>query len=122
MIYSLNETDYPSDKYITEILSYNDRNEFEWQITRTDSGMYIKYLGNEYFKEPTFECNIELLDKYIRIKNNNCIFIKDNSQEMFINIWKTIILFSTDEIWDYLTNMFISRLETNVEILDSEYV
>ena len=51
MIYCLDPKMYPAPDQLIEEISYRDENDFEWKIARVQNGFFVKYLGDEYFKD-----------------------------------------------------------------------
>lgn len=121
MIYCIPETNYPTPELYTEELTYPDQNGFEWKVARINNGFILKYTGNPYFKDTTFECELKS-GKYIRIKNTNCIFFKDSDFETFYELRNCLINGYTDDIWCTIEELLTERLEHDPGILESEMV
>lgn len=122
MIYCIDEKDYPTrEDFRSEELIYKDENELEWRIARVENGFMVKYFGDEYFKETTFECELKN-GTTKRVKNTNCIFVKDTSFETFYLVRDVIKTGWTDDIWDTFKEMFEERFENDLGVLESEIV
>ncbi len=122
MIYCIPEKDYPTkEDWRSEELTYKDENDFEWRIARVENGFMIKYFGDEYFKEKTFECDLPN-GKHVKINNTNCIFIQSTDFEIFYIIREIIKLGYTDDIWETLEEMFTERLSNDEGVLESEII
>jgi hypothetical protein len=119
MIYCIPIENYPKENQFLEELSYKDENSFEWKIARVENGLIVKYFGDEYFKNSTFEIELKS-GKWIRIKNTNCIFFKDSDFEDFCNIRDILKNGYTDEIWETFNDLFTERFENCLDILVCE--
>ena len=121
MIYCVEPEMYPSKDLVTEEISYLDENGFEWKIARIDNGFFVKYFGDSYFKDDTFECETKY-GEYVRVKNTNCIFIQNTSFETFVEVRDLIKEGWTDDIWDTFREMFEERFDWCKDLLESEVV
>ena len=128
-----------------EELSYKDENNFEWKIARIKNGFMVRYFGEEYFKQKTFECELSN-GEWVRVKNTNCIFFQNVDFETFcevrdiIKIGYTDDFFQnvdfetfcdvrdiikigyTDDIWETFEQLFTERFEHDKGMLESEMV
>ncbi len=119
MIYCLAPELYPDkDKYIEE-LTYRDKNDFEWRIARIKDGFMVKFCGDMYFKDTTFN-GVLSTGKIFQIKNTNCIFFQNNDFEIFCDVRDVITGGWTDDIWELMTEFFAERLNVNNELIESE--
>jgi hypothetical protein len=119
LIYCLDPQMMPtSDEAIEEII-YSDMNDFQWKISRTELGFFIKFLSDPYFMENRFDVFLTNGDN-IWIKNTNCIFIEDTDFQTFLEIREKIKNNYTDDIWEYIEDMFQDRFWDDETILDSE--
>lgn len=117
MIYAIPIDKYPTD--FIEELSYRDENDFEWRICRTKEGFIVRYFGDEYFKENSFDC--ETSDgKHHRIKNTNCILFLDTDFDAFMDMRTILRNGYTDEIWESIEELFTERMEHDTKLLESE--
>ena len=118
MIYSVDKSLFPSDTQSLELHSYLDENGFEWKISRVDNGFFLIYLGHDYFKESTFDIEIE--DESFFIKNTGCFFIQDESFDTFYHFIKLLIDGFTDEIWDSIEEFITDRIKYGGGITEYE--
>lgn len=121
MIYCVKTEMYPTPEKCIEEISYRDGNDFEWKIARVENGFFIKYFGEEYFKETYFSCNLKNGD-HILINNTNCIFVKDSDFETFANFRDIVKIGYTDDIWESIEELFAERFEHDRGLLESEIV
>jgi len=121
MIYCVPIEQYPKEGSFIEELIYKDVNFFEWRIARIENGLMVKYFGDEYFKESTFECTL-LNGTHIRVKNTNCIFFKDVDFETFCEVREIIKIGYTDDIWETFEELFTERFEHDRHLLQSEII
>ena len=121
MIYAIPFENYPNKQQFIEELIYKDENDFIWKIARIENGFIVKYFGDDYFKDSTFECELSN-GKWISIKNTNCIFFKDVDFETFCNVRNILKLGYTDEIWESFNDLFTERFENCLDILESEII
>lgn len=121
MIYCLDPKLYPTAEHMLEEITYQDENGFDWKIARVSNGFFVKYLGDPYFKDNTFECETSR-GQHIRVKNTNCIFIEDPDFDTFYEVRNLLILGYTDEIWETFNGMFEERFEHDLGMLESEMV
>jgi len=119
MIYCIPIEKYPKEGQFIEELIYKDENDYEWRICRIESGFIVRYFGEPYFKENTFECEL-LSGEWIRIKNTNCILFKDSDFETFTEMRNILKNGYTDEIWESIEELFTERFECRRDILESE--
>lgn len=119
MIYCVPIEQYPKEGMFIEELSYKDENDFEWKIARIENGFMVRYFGDEYFKENTFECELSN-GEWVRVKNTNCIFIQDTDFETFAEVRNVIKTGYTDDIWETFQEMFEERFEHDKGLLESE--
>jgi len=121
MIYCLPSKMYPTPELTIEENTYRDENGFEWKIARIQNGFFVKYLGEPYFKDKYFSCDLKS-GEHILINNTNCIFIQDSEFETFAEIRNVLKNGYTDEIWEIFQEMFEERFEHDKGILESEMV
>lgn len=121
MIYCIPSKDYPNKEQFIEELEYKDENDFIWKIARIENGFIIKYFGDEYFKDNTFECEL-LSGNWISINNTNCIFFKDADFDAFCEMRDILKNGYTDDIWDTLNDFFTERFNQNEDILECEKI
>lgn len=119
MIYCISPESCPDKESCIEVLEYHDLNNFRWQLSRTDKGIIVKYLGEVYFSETYFYCELST-GSYIRIENTNCLLFKSIEFGIFTEVVYLITNNYTDDIWDNLQDLFIARLEENPELSESE--
>ena len=120
MIYCIDEKYYPTREDLrSEELIYKDENYLEWRIARVENGFMVKYFGDEYFKETTFKCKLKN-GTTKRVKNTNCIFVKDIYFDTFYLVRDVIKTGFTDDIWDTFKEMFEERFENDLGMLESE--
>lgn len=119
MIYCIPTENYPKENQFLEELSYKDENDFEWKVARVNNGFIIKYFGDEYFKDSTFEIELKS-GNWVRVKNTNCIFFENVEFETFYHIRELLKKGYTDEIWESITDLFKERFENCVDILECE--
>ena len=119
MIYCLSPSDYPTiDKQIEELI-YIDENGFEWKIARVKNGFFVKYFGDDYFRESYFNCELPN-GKTILINNTNCIFIQDTDFETFAEMRTILKNGYTDDIWETFEEMLEERFLHDLSLLESE--
>lgn len=121
MIYAIPIEKYPKEGQFIEELKYHDENDFEWRLARVMNGVMIRYFGDSYFKENTFECELNT-GETIRVKNTNCIFVQDETFDTFFNIRNILKTGYTDDIWETLEELFTERLNQDKGLLESELV
>ena len=121
MIYCVPIEQYPKEGMFIEELSYKDENDFEWKIARIENGFMVRYFGDEYFKENTFECELSN-GEWVRVKNTNCIFFQDVDFETFCEVRNIIKIGYTDDIWETFEELFTERFEHDRGMLESEMV
>lgn len=119
MIYCLEPALYPKPHQFIEEISYRDENDFEWKVARISNGFFVRYFGNDYFKESVFVCEL-LQGETIRIKNTNCIFIQNTDFEVFAEVRNVLKNGYTDDIWETFEEMFTERFEHDKTLLKSE--
>ncbi len=119
MIYCVNESQYPTKERYIEELKYKDENDFEWRIARIENGFMVRYFGDKYFKENTFECDLSN-GEHIRVNNTNCIFFQDSDFETFCDIRYILSNGYTDDIWETFEELFTERFEHDKDMLESE--
>lgn len=119
MIYCVTEKELPLKKDILEETDYKDENGCDWKVLRTEKDLFVLYLGEPYFSDSTFECQI-LDNKYIRVKNTNIILFKDTNFDIFYNLRIILKEGFTDDIWESFLEFFTERLKLNKTLLDSE--
>lgn len=112
---------YPTAQLSLEDISYQDENGFEWKISRVENGFFVQFLGNPYFCETHFSCELKS-GEHILVNNTNCIFIQDSDFETFSEVRNIIKLGYTDDIWETFQEMFVERFEHDRGILESELV
>lgn len=125
MIYCIEKEKYPSRDLLIEELTYKDENDFDWKIGRTETDIYIKYCGHEYFKFDRFSCEIPVplnFPKYITVKNTGCLIFKDASFETFYEIRKIISNRYTDDIWDCFEELLTERFLHDETLIESEKI
>ena len=121
MIYCVPIEQYPKEGMFIEELSYKDENDFEWRIARIENGFMVRYFGNDYFKENTFECHLKS-GKLIKVNNTNCIFFNDTDFETFCNVRTVLQNGFTDEIWETFEDLLTERFEHDKGMLESEMI
>lgn len=121
MIYCVGIEQYPLEGEFIEELSYKDENDFEWKIARIEDGLMIRYFGDEYFKDNTFECTLST-GECIRVNNTNCVFIKNVEFETFCEVRNILMLGYTDEIWEAFEELLTERFEFDRTLLESEVI
>lgn len=121
MIYAVPSETYPKEGMFTEEIKYTDKNDFEWRIARVDSGFMVKYFGDLYFSNSTFECHLKS-NRIERIKNSCCIFFQDASFETFYEVREVVKKGYTDDIWDLFEELFTERLNACPDVLEYERV
>jgi hypothetical protein len=121
MIYCLNTDLFPNTDQSVEEIIYLDKNDFQWKISRVENGFFVKYLGDPYFIEKYFTCNLTT-GEHITINNTNCIFIQDINFETFVEIRNLIKDNYTDDIWEVIQEMFEQRFEHDKSFLESEII
>ena len=104
-----------------EEISYIDENMQKWRIARVRNGFMVRYFGNEYFKENTFECALPS-GEYMRVKNTNCIFFEDANFETFCHVRNVLKNGYTDDIWETFEELFIERFKHDKRFLESEII
>jgi hypothetical protein len=121
MIYCVEIKDYPNENQYLEESIYNDENGFEWRVARVNNGMFIKYCGDKYFSESTFDISLD--DGHqISIKNTRCIFFNCIDFDTFYEIRNIVKNGFTDEIWDIFQDLFKERFECDLSFLESEII
>ncbi len=119
MIYCIRPEMYPKKETCIEELTYIDQNEFEWKIARIDNGFMVKFCGDEYFKDTTF--NVELsTGKHFQVNNTNCMFFEDGDFETFCVVRDALKTGWTDDIWEMITDFFKERFEHSDKLIESE--
>ncbi len=121
MIYCVPIDNYPKEGQFIEEISYRDENDFEWRIARIQNGFMVRYFGNDYFKENTFECTLST-GECVRVKNTNCLFFQDTDFETFAEVRNVLKNGFTDEIWETFEELFTERFEHDKGMLASEIV
>jgi len=121
MIYCVPIENYPTEKMFVEELYYKDENGFEWRIARIQNGFMVRYFGDDYFKENTFECELKS-GETVRVNNTNCIFVEDVDFDTFCEVRDIIKEGYTDEIWETFEEMFTERFECDRGMLESEMI
>ena len=121
MIYCTPPESYPKPEQLIEEIEYNDENGYQWNIARINNGFFIKYFGEDYFKEKYFSCDLST-GEHILINNTNCIFIEDTDFETFAEMRNIIKIGYTDDIWETLEEMFEERFEHDKGLLECEIV
>ena len=124
MIYCLDEEYYPSKEESIEVISYFDGNDFEWRISRTEEGFFVKYFGWEYFAPKTFNFYLKTnkIEKFLNIKNTNCIFVKDIEFDSFYDFVSTVKQSSdSDTVFELIEEMFKKRFVSGSLLLQSEF-
>lgn len=119
MIYCLNPEMYPKEESIIESLSYRDENDFKWTLARVDTGFFIRYLGDSYFRENYFRGELPN-GEHVTIKNTNCIYVKDSSFDTFYQFREIIKKGWTDDIWEWIEDCFQLRFNEDSNLLESE--
>lgn len=121
MIYCVDKNMYPKEGQYIEEIKYKDENYFEWRICRVENGFFVRYFGDEYFCETIFSFILSN-EKLIKIKNTNCIFLKDSDFDTFCEIRNILKNGFTDDIWGILQDLFQERFENDEGYLDSEII
>jgi len=121
MVYCLPIEDYSRKDNFIEELKYEDKNDFEWVIGRLQNGFMVKYLGDDYFKEEIFYCEVSNGES-IKIKNTGCLFFNSNDFELFCDIRDIIKIGWTDDIWGTFQELLVMRFEGDRSILECEII
>ena len=121
MIYCLDSEIFPNARQALEYISYKDENDFEWEIARVENGFFVKYLGEPYFKDTYFSCDLKS-GEHVLVNNTNCIFIQDTDFETFAEVRNVIKIGYTDDIWEVFQEMFEERLDHDKRLLESEII
>jgi len=121
MLYCINPVECPNDSQCLEVLLFQDLNDLGWKIYRTHDSFIIEYLGNAYFSEKYFSCYLKS-GVNITFINTNCILFKCTRVEVFLNIRDAITNNYTDDIWEFLQNLFTERLDLDPTLMSTEYM
>jgi hypothetical protein len=121
MIYAVSPEIYPKEGQFIEELKYKDENDFEWRIARIENGFMVRYFGDPYFKDSTFECELKN-GEWVRVKNTGCIFFQNSDFDTFCEVRNILKLGYTDDIWETFNDLFTERLEHDRGLLASEHL
>lgn len=120
MIYSTVIDKFPKPDQSLEEISYRDKNDFEWKISRIKSGFFFAYFGRSYFKHPRFE--IEVNGRHFQIVNTGCFYVEDTGLEAFCNVRDILMSGWTDAIWETIEELLTERLKQDPGLMDCETV
>lgn len=119
MIYAIEKEDFKVEDIIrTDIIK--DGNDFQWEIYHIRDGYILSYVGDKYFFENYFLCELEHEEIYV--KNTNYIHIKKNENISISKITTIIQNKYTDDIYEFLSNLFSLRLKNNPKLLKTEFL
>jgi hypothetical protein len=119
LIYAVSSDLYPKEGQFIEEIIYKDENDFEWRIARIENGFIVKYFGDPYFLDSTFECELSN-GEWISIPNSNCIFFNNPDFDVFCNVRDIIKNGYTDYIQEVFTDLFTERFEHDMSLMASE--
>ena len=120
MLYCLDPTTaYPKAGQFLEEIKYKDENDFEWRVARVKNGFFVRYYGDAYFKESTFDCETKRGER-IRVPNTGCIFFATTDFDTFYHIREIVKSGYTDDIWETFTELFTERFNHSTGLLESE--
>ncbi|WP_298505102.1 hypothetical protein [uncultured Sphaerochaeta sp.] len=119
MIYSVEKEDFPSDDLAIEKAVIRDQNDFEWEIARIQSGFFVKFNGDEHFKDASFE--IEDGESFMLIRNSGCFLVNTPEFEPYYDFRTLLSNGYTDDIWEGIGELIQERISRDPCITDSEF-
>lgn len=123
MIYFVDQELFPKVQSETqegiEFATHQDLNDFDWLFGRVLNGFFIKYCGDEHFVSDTMSVMVEEKVLYL-LKNTRCIFVANEEFDTYATIREVILTNWTDDIWDFIKQLFEVRFEHEEGLLKSE--
>lgn len=112
-------SDFPKEYIEKNVIQ--DCNEFNWEIAVTEDGIFFKYLGDEYFKDDSFEIDYDMVLLYIY--NTGCFYFETKDLlNSYLKYRDLIINNYTDDIWDCLLHDLTERIMITETILPCEQI
>jgi hypothetical protein len=121
MIFCIEPKEFPKPTLILETIELRDQNDFIWQIDRIKEGFFIRFMGDAYFAESFFSCELET-GEHVLVNNTNCLYVYNSEFEAYEDVRNVITNLYTDDVWEAFTSFFTLRLNFFRELLESEEV
>lgn len=122
MIFSTEINVFPKEGQYKEVTSYKDENGFEWKIAIIESGFFLAYFGDPYFKYDTFCLESEDSIKEIQINNTGCFYIDSTDFETFYLFRDMLKKGWTDTIWESIEELISERVFLTDQITKCEEI
>jgi len=118
MLYFINwDHEVEKEEILAQII-HSDKCDVHWQFLNSNNAFYIKFLGPSAFSEKYF--TVKVNEKTLSIRNTNHMMYKPGDFEVYYTFRGLVLNGYTEDVWRFVEDLLINRLNKDTHILTSE--